>query len=187
MTRLDLAHEEKLLTIEKHFEAIMQTLGCDLTDPSLAATPKRVAKMYVEELFSGMDPNAFPNISYIYEGFEKEGLIHIKDIGIHSICEHHFLPFIGTAEIAYLPSTKILGLSKFNRIVDYFCRRPQLQERLTMQIADCLSLLLSTEDISVKITASHGCVTLRGIHDPCSQTITHVRRGKFLSDLKNNF
>jgi len=185
MTQLDLAHEEKLLTIEKHFEGIMQALGCDLSDSSLAATPKRVAKMFVEELFAGMDPNAFPNISYIYEGFEKGGLIQIKEIAVHSICEHHFLPFTGTAEIAYLPNTKILGLSKFNRIVDYFCRRPQLQERLTMQIADCLSLLLGTEDIAIKIAASHGCVTLRGIHDPCSQTITRVYRGKFLSDLKN--
>jgi GTP cyclohydrolase I len=174
-----LSTETQIETIEHHFKAIMETLGLDLSDPSIATTPKRVAKMYVEELCSGLNPDNFPTPTFITEGFTPGEMIEIQNITVSSLCEHHFLPFFGTANISYIPTTKILGLSKFNRIVDYFCRRPQLQERLTKQIVETLSLLLETEDISVTIRARHLCVSLRGARDTASETITVVRRGVF--------
>jgi GTP cyclohydrolase I len=179
MKVLPLTKEEKLATIAEHFEAILNVLGLDTNHPSLARTPERVAKMYVEELFAGLDPEAFPSPSYFDEGFEPGSLIEVRDITVQSTCEHHFLPFIGTATISYRPKTKILGLSKINRIVDYFARRPQLQERLTQQIADSLSLLLETDDIAVRIEAKHLCVAMRGASDHSSLTVTEILRGTF--------
>jgi GTP cyclohydrolase I len=178
---LTVTDQEKIEIVERHFQSILETLGCDLANPSLCDTPQRIAKMYVEELFSGLNPDNFPKITYVHEGFEKGSLIQVKEIAVNSICEHHFLPFVGTAQISYLPNDKILGLSKFNRIVDYFCRRPQLQERLTAQIADCLCLLLDTNDVAVVIEAKHFCVTMRGAQDACSHTTTRVLRGHFSS------
>ena len=170
--------------IAEHFKKIMQILDLDLEDPSLKKTPERFAHMYIEELFWGLDPLAFPEISYIDNHVMEstEGMVLVKDIPIKSICEHHFVPIIGMAKVGYIPKDKILGLSKINRIVDYFCRRPQLQERLTAQIADSLSILLDTEDIAISMQAEHFCVTLRGIQHSTSRTHTAVLRGRFKED-----
>lgn len=172
--------EEKIAAIAHHFKQIMEILQLDVTEPSLCKTPERFAEMYVNELFSGLDTEAFPDISYVdNDMMEKaEGMVLIKDIPIKSMCEHHFVPIIGTAQVAYIPSTTILGLSKINRVVDYFCRRPQLQERLTAQIADALSILLDTQDVSVSIEAEHFCVSLRGVQHPTSRTHTFISRGR---------
>jgi GTP cyclohydrolase I len=176
-----LSFEEKIKAIESHFAQIMELLELDLTDPSLAKTPHRVAKMYVEELFSGLSTRHFPDISYLENEFigEGEGMILVKEIEVKSICEHHFVPFIGKARVAYLPKNKVLGLSKINRIVQYFCRRPQLQERLTAQIADSLQLILGTEDVAVSIVAEHFCVKMRGVSDESSTTLTQILKGAF--------
>jgi GTP cyclohydrolase I len=176
-----LSKEEKIQTIAIHFRHIMQALDLDLTDASLRDTPERFAQMYVEELFWGLDPTAFPSM-HTFENDampEGNGVICIKEIPIKSMCEHHFVPIIGTATVAYIPTTHILGLSKINRLVDYFCRRPQLQERLTAQIADALSRVLATEDIAVALHAEHFCVTLRGIEHPTARTHTQILRGRF--------
>ena len=179
-----LSKEEKEEAIAFHFAKIMESLGLDLNHPSLAETPKRVAKMYVEELFYGLDYSQFPNVSFIENDFfeEQGNLILIKDISLKSVCEHHFIPMTGIAHIAYVPSGKILGLSKLNRIVDYFARRPQLQERLNAQIADCISQLLETDDVAVAVEAKHFCICYRGIQDSTSLTQTHVLRGSFKTD-----
>lgn len=168
--------EEKIELIERHFASILEILGLDIAD-----SPKRVAKMYVEELFTGLNPDNFPKITYF--DFQKAKsayeVISVQNISVRSICEHHFLPFIGHATVQYIPNQKILGLSKINRIVDYFCRRPQLQERLTRQIAESLSMLLETDDVSVTISAKHLCVTMRGIQDINSETVTMCKLGSF--------
>jgi GTP cyclohydrolase IA len=176
-----LTKEEKIAAIAHHFKQIMQILDLDLSEPSLRSTPERFARMYVEELFSGLDTKAFPDITYLDNDMMEnaEGVVWIKDIPVKSMCEHHFVPIIGTADCAYIPSRTVLGLSKINRIVDYFCRRPQLQERLTAQIADALSIVLGTEDVAVNIKAEHFCVTLRGVQHPTSRTHTSVKRGRF--------
>lgn len=176
-----LTKEQKITAIAHHFRQIMQVLQLDLSEPSLHNTPERFARMYVDELFSGLDTDAFPDITYLDNDVmeQSEGFILIKDIPIKSMCEHHFVPIIGTAHVAYIPADTLLGLSKINRIVDYFCRRPQLQERLTAQIADALSILLGTEDVAITIQAEHFCVTLRGIQHPTSRTHTFVQRGRF--------
>jgi len=138
--------------------------------------------MYVQELFTGLDPKTFPKITATKDDYYKpnnSNMILIRDITLHSICEHHFVPMIGTANIAYISKGKVLGLSKLNRIVQYFCKRPQLQERLTAQIADCMSILMETEDVAVLIRAQHFCVAMRGIHDTNSFTVTHLLKGKF--------
>jgi GTP cyclohydrolase IA len=172
--------EEKIRTIEAHFEKILEALGLDPNDESLAKTPRRIADMYVNELFCGLDPENFPEMSTLEDS--SGNLVLVKEITVNSMCEHHFVPMTGTASVAYLPQGKILGLSKINRLVDYFCRRPQLQERLTNEIADSLSLILGTEDVAVAITATHACVTMRGIKDKSSITRTHALRGAFQSD-----
>ncbi|HEY2810622.1 MAG TPA: GTP cyclohydrolase I FolE [Rhabdochlamydiaceae bacterium] len=179
-----LSREEKIAAITEHFSRIMEILGLDLSHASLAKTPERVAHMYIDELFWGLDLDAFPDISYLENDLMENpaGMIVVKDIPIKSICEHHFVPILGSARIAYIPAGKILGLSKINRIVDYFCRRPQLQERLTAQIADALSIVLETEDVAVSIEAEHLCVTFRGIEHPTSRTHSSVLRGKFKKD-----
>jgi len=186
LTAPSLSRDEKIQTIAYHFRKIMETLELDLSDPSLENTPERVARMYVDELFSGLDPLAFPDMhsfeNCAMQQSDGEGVICIKDIPVKSICEHHFVPIIGSASIAYIPNYTILGLSKINRLVDYFCRRPQLQERLTAQCADALSSVLSTPDVAVCIHAEHFCVTLRGVEHPTTRTYTQILRGRFQNE-----
>jgi GTP cyclohydrolase I len=176
-----LTKQQKIDQIAHHFRQIMQVLGLDLSDPSLQNSPERFANMYIEELFWGLEIEAFPDISYLDNAMmqDHEGVILIQDIPIKSMCEHHFVPIIGTAQVAYIPANIILGLSKINRIVEYFCRRPQLQERLTAQIADALTIILQTQDVTVRIQAEHFCVTLRGVEHTNSRTQTVVSRGSF--------
>ncbi|MCH9631243.1 MAG: GTP cyclohydrolase 1 [Chlamydiia bacterium] len=184
-----LSSKQKKKKIEYHFSEILKTLELDLTDPSLSETPARVAKMYVDEIFYGLDPQKFPSVTY-YEckDMQDDDMIVISNISVNSTCEHHFVPVVGSAYIGYFPSGKIIGLSKINRIVEYFSKRPQLQERLTTQIADCLSYILDTEDIAVYIKAKHFCVTTRGVQDKGSETITKTFRGKFKdSGVKKDF
>ncbi|MGM0440377.1 MAG: GTP cyclohydrolase I FolE [Chlamydiota bacterium] len=176
-----LSDEAKLTAIESKFREIMEILGLDLSDESLAETPYRVAKMYVQEIFAGLKEENFPTLSYLDQNMRHApgGIIVVKDIQVNSFCEHHFLPICGTAQVAYRPREKLLGLSKINRIVDYFCRRPQIQERLNAQIADSLSLALNTPHVAVSINAKHFCVSSRGIHDNNSLTETQVLLGDF--------
>jgi len=181
---MQLPKEEKISLIAEHFRQIMVALGLDLQDPSLEKTPLRVARMYVNEVFTGLDSDTFPNISYIpyiYKDGERSQMI-LVNVSFTSFCEHHFVPIHGVATVAYLPNEKLIGLSKIPRIVNYFARRPQVQERLTAQIADSLSLLLDTEDVAISLQAKHYCVIARGVEDINSQTITNVLRGRFISD-----
>lgn len=179
-----LSKEEKIENIASHFKAIMETLGLDLSNDSLAKTPCRVAKMYVEEFFSGLEEDNFPSISFFEDNLHHEsktGMIFVK-VGFTSLCEHHFVPMTGNAYVAYIPNDKIIGLSKIPRIVRYFASRPQLQERLNAQIADCLAILLDIENVAVSITAQHHCVRARGIQDEQNLTVTNVLRGEFQSN-----
>lgn len=176
--------EEKISVIAHHFRIIMETLGLDVSDDSLARTPERVAKMYVNEVFAGLKEEIFPTISFFKETLHHEhqaNIVFLK-VSFTSFCEHHFVPMIGFAYIAYLPKEKLIGLSKIPRLVRYFARRPQLQERLTAQIADSLALLLESENIAVSVDAKHYCVMARGIQDEQSHTITNVLRGRFNED-----
>jgi len=177
----ELSDDDKISRIADHFKEIMLTLGLDLTDPSLARTPYRVAKMYVAEIFSGLDVENFPQISFIEDNFQhqqRSNMVFVK-VNFHSFCEHHFVPMSGTAYIAYIPNEKLIGLSKIPRIVRFFSQRPQVQERLNAQIADSLALLLETENVAVSLIARHFCVIARGIEDNESHTITNVLRGDF--------
>jgi GTP cyclohydrolase I len=174
-----LTAEEKIEKIKIHFTEIMKTLGLDLSDDSLSDTPKRVAKMYVNEIFSGLDPKNFPKITVIDNKMQYDQIVCVQDIEVISMCEHHFQPIDGFATVAYIPNKKVIGLSKLNRVVDYFGRRPQVQERLTKQIADCLQYLLDTEDVAVHINAKHYCVISRGVQDTHSTTTTSDLRGAF--------
>jgi len=171
--------ESKIELIANHFEEIMHILGLDLEDDSLKDTPKRVAKMYVNEIFSGLNPENKPSITLFDNKYNYEEMLVEKNIKVHSYCEHHFVPIIGKAHVAYISNGKVIGLSKINRLVDYFSRRPQVQERLTVQIAEELKKALQTEDVAVAITADHMCVTLRGIKDQESSTYTGSFHGKF--------
>jgi GTP cyclohydrolase I len=175
----ELSEQEKMEIIEGHFEKIMQTLGLDLTDDSLRGTPHRVAKMYVKEIFRGLNPENMPKISVFDNKFQYQEMLVEKDISLNSTCEHHFLPIYGKAHVAYISSGKVIGLSKINRIVDHFARRPQVQERLTVQIAEELKKALNTEDVAVVIDARHMCVSCRGIQDESSSTLTASYSGKF--------
>jgi|694.fasta_scaffold45115_2 GTP cyclohydrolase I len=177
-------HEEKIAFIADRFRDIMEALGMDLSDDSLARTPQRVAKMYVNEIFSGLDVDNFPSITTVDDHYQHEGRPHVllMRTNFTSFCEHHFVPMIGKAWVAYLPNKKLIGLSKIPRLVRYFARRPQLQERLTAQIADSLALLLDTEDVAVSLSAEHYCIAARGIETEESHVITHVLRGKFEKD-----
>jgi GTP cyclohydrolase IA len=175
----DLSDEEKIQKIEDHFKAIMHILGLDLDDDSLRDTPNRVATMYVKEIFSGLNPENKPKISLFENKFHYDQMIVEKDITVHSNCEHHFVPIIGKAHVAYISNDKVIGLSKMNRIVHYFCKRPQLQERLTLQIAHEIKELTGTEDVAVLIEAKHLCVASRGIQDDSTSTITAEYLGKF--------
>jgi GTP cyclohydrolase I len=174
-----LSNEEKLKTITEHFRGIMQTLGLDLKDDSLHDTPKRVAKMYVNELFKGLDPQNFPKMTTIENKMGYDQMIVVQAIELMSTCEHHFQPIQGFATVAYIPNKKVIGLSKVNRIVEYFSKRPQVQERLTKQVADCLNQVLETDHVAVHINAKHFCVIARGIEDTHSSTATCELRGDF--------
>lgn len=172
--------ETKVEAIASHFAQIMDILGLDLNDDSLKGTPLRVAKMFVKEIFSGLDPKNKPDVTLFENKFQYNQMLVEKDIKVHSFCEHHFVPIVGKAHVAYISDGHIIGLSKINRVVDYFSRRPQVQERLTEQIAGELKNILHTEDIAVIIEAEHMCVALRGIKDQGSTTITSSMHGKFL-------
>ncbi len=176
-----MSNKDKIAFIEHRFREIMEVLGLDLNDESLARTPYRIAKMYVNEIFSGLNLDQFPDVSMIKDNYkhQKRSNIVFMRVGFSSFCEHHFVPMVGSAYVAYLPQNNLIGLSKIPRIVRYFSRRPQLQERLTAQIADCLAFLLETEDVAVSLVAEHYCVLARGIEDDDSHAITNVLRGKF--------
>ena len=171
--------DTKIELIEKHFRHIMEIMGLDLTDDSLKGTPKRVAKMYIKEIFSGLDPKNKPDIALFDNKYKYDQMLVEKDITVFSNCEHHFVPIYGKAHVAYISSGKVIGLSKLNRIVEYFSKRPQVQERLTVQIANELKDALQTEDIAVVIDAKHMCVQSRGVRDSASSTITAYYGGKF--------
>lgn len=159
---------------------IMETLRLDMTDDSLRDTPNRIAKMYCQEIFTGLDYANFPKCTTVANKWTDE-MVAVANIEVCSMCEHHFLPFIGTAAVAYIPKDDVLGLSKFNRVVDFFARRPQIQERLTEQVAAALRYILKTDDVAVVIKAKHYCVQLRGVKDANSETITSRMSGKFLA------
>jgi len=180
----DLSDEEKIQTITYHFREIMNTLGLDLTDDSLNGTPRRVAKMYVQEIFRGLDPKNKPATALFENKYRYGQMLVEKNITLYSNCEHHFVPIIGKAHVAYISSGKVIGLSKLNRIVQYYAQRPQVQERLTMQIANELKSVLETEDIAVVIDAVHLCVSSRGIKDVNSSTVTAEYSGVFLENAR---
>jgi GTP cyclohydrolase I len=179
-----LSDQEKIQKITTHFQAIMETLGMDLSNDSLTKSPHRVAKMYVNEIFSGLKTENFPRISVIENEMKYDQMIVVKDVNIISFCEHHFVTIHGKANIAYIPNKRVIGLSKINRIAKYFSRRPQVQERLTKQIADCLSYVLDTPHVAVMIDAKHYCVISRGVEDANSTTLTCDLRGDFREDEK---
>lgn len=174
----------KIELIQNHFREIMNILGLDLDDDSLSGTPYRVAKMYVKEIFGGLNPANKPNIKLFENKYHYNKMMIEKNITLYSYCEHHFLPIIGKAHVAYFSSGKVIGLSKINRLAQYYARRPQVQERLTNQIADGLKEALQSDDVAVIIDAEHLCVRSRGIKDTNSSTITASYSGKF-QDEKN--
>ena len=175
----DISDEEKKESIAKLFEQIMEVMGLDLKDDSLKGTPMRVAKMYIEEIFSGLNPANKPKVALFENKYQYNQMLVEKDITFYSNCEHHFVPIIGKAHVAYISSGKVIGLSKLNRIVQYYAKRPQVQERLTNQIALELQSILDTEDVAVIIDAKHLCVSSRGIKDDTSSTVTSFYGGKF--------
>jgi GTP cyclohydrolase I len=174
--------EEKIAIIEPHFRAIMETLGMDLRDDSLRGTPLRVAKMYVKELFQGLNPANMPSMTLFENKFQYNEMLVEKNINFYTNCEHHFVPFFGKAHVAYISSGKVIGLSKLNRLVEYFSKRPQVQERLTMQVGKALQTVLQTQDVAVMMDAKHLCVSSRGVKDDSSNTITTFFGGKFQDD-----
>jgi len=173
---------EKIAAIAPHFAAIMQELGLDLTDDSLAGTPQRVAKMYVQEWFKGLDPAHRPEVKLFENRYQYQQLLVERDITLFSCCEHHFVPIVGKAHVAYLPAEHVVGLSKLNRVVQHYARRPQVQERLTRQISEELKQSLGTEDVAVLIEADHLCVMSRGVNDTSSSTLTSEYSGRFATD-----
>tara|TARA_Y100001968_G_scaffold92849_1_gene83498 strand:- start:686 stop:1381 length:696 start_codon:yes stop_codon:yes gene_type:complete len=178
----ELSDQEKINRIEQHFREIMLILGLDLNDDSLKGTPFRVAKMYVNEMCSGLDPNKKPIASLFDNKYQYDKMLIEKNITFYSNCEHHFLPIIGKAHIGYISSGKVIGLSKMHRIVNYFAKRPQVQERMTVQIFNELKSVLETEDIGLLIDADHLCVSSRGIKDITSSTVTVEAGGQFKDD-----
>jgi GTP cyclohydrolase I len=181
MIETGLSNEQKIERITEKFGEIMQVLGLDLEDDSLRETPLRVAKMYVNEVFEGLDPQKFPKMTVIENKMKYDQMIVVQNISCRSFCEHHFLPIDGVATVAYIPNKKVIGLSKVNRIVQYFGRRPQVQERWTKQVTDCLQYILETQHVAVHINAKHYCVIMRGIEDTTSTTATTDLRGHFKS------
>ena len=174
-----LSRAEKIEKIEGHFDHIVTTLGLDLQDDSLMETPNRVAKMYVNEIFWGLDYDAFPKATVVENKMNYNVMVVERNISVQSNCEHHFVVIDGLATVAYVPKEKVLGLSKINRIVEYFSKRPQIQERLTEQIYHALSFILETENVAVMIDAQHYCVKSRGVEDTGSSTITSRLGGNF--------
>lgn len=173
-------NEEKIQKIEDHMTHVMNILGLDLRDDSLIETPKRIAKMFVKELFWGLDPDHFPKCTAIENKMDyRNSFVLEKGVTVHSSCEHHLVTIDGFATVAYIPHNKVLGLSKLNRIVQYFSKRPQVQERLTEQIAETISFVADTPDVACYIDAVHYCVKSRGIQDVSSSTVTLATRGKF--------
>ena len=177
-----LSRSEKINIIEQKFTDIMNTLGLDLTDDSLAETPKRVAKMYVQEIFWGLDYDAFPKCTTVENKMRYDEMVVERNVNVQSNCEHHFLPIIGQCHVAYIPDKKVLGLSKIPRVVEYFCRRPQIQERLSEQVFHALQYILGTDNIAVTFVASHTCVSARGVEDQGASTTTTKLGGVFKSD-----
>ena len=180
----NLSRTDKIDEISRHMKYIMKTLGLDLEDDSLMDTPNRVAKMYVNEIFWGLDYEAFPKCTAVDNKMKYENMIVETNISVQSKCEHHFLVIDGLATVAYIPNKKVLGLSKINRIVEYFSKRPQIQERLTEQIYHALSYILDTPDVAVLVNAQHYCVKSRGVEDTGSSTVTSRLGGAFFDDEK---
>ncbi len=178
-TAFNISDAEKKDRIQFHFAEIMKTLGLDLSDDSLQGTPSRVAKMYIDEIFSGLDPKNKPKMALFDNKYQYNQMLVEKNITFYSNCEHHFVPIIGKAHVAYISSGKVVGLSKLNRLVQYYAKRPQVQERLTHQIGRDLMESLQTEDVAVIIEAKHLCVSSRGVQDDQSETITVFYNGKF--------
>ncbi|BAR91828.1 GTP cyclohydrolase I FolE [Blattabacterium cuenoti] len=177
-----MSDEEKIEKIKKHFFQIMEILGLDMNDDSLRKTPKRVAKMFIQEIFSGLNPKNTPNFSIFENKYKYNQMLIEKNITVYSTCEHHFLPIIGKAHVGYISNGKVVGLSKINRIVNFYAKRPQVQERLTIQIVQSLKKMLETQDVACIIEAKHLCVNSRGIKDTDSSTVTTELIGSF----KNN-
>ena len=185
----DMSDEDKIQAIQAKFRDIMEILGLDLTDDSLAGTPHRVAKMYVQEIFGGLNPANHPDVKTFDNVYGYDHMLVERNITLNSTCEHHFLPIVGVAHVAYIPGERVVGLSKLNRIVDHYAKRPQVQERLTRQIAESLRELLGTDDVAVVLDAKHLCVSSRGIQDEGSSTVTSHMGGRFSTDesLKREF
>jgi GTP cyclohydrolase I len=185
----NLDRKDKIDIIEGNFAEIMRALGLDLTDDSLMDTPKRVAKMYVNEIFWGLDYEAFPKCTTVDNKMHYNEMVVERNVSVQSNCEHHFVVIDGLATVAYVPKQKVLGLSKINRIVEYFSKRPQIQERLTEQIFHTLQFILETEDVAVMIDAQHYCVKSRGVEDTGSSTVTSRLGGGFKNDpaVRNEF
>ena len=188
MTKIQFGDDLKKESIEVYFNGIMNVLGLDLEDDSLKDTPKRVAKMFVDEIFYGLNYDNFPKATTVENRMKYDELVLINDINVQSNCEHHFVVIDGLASFAYIPKDKVIGLSKINRIVEFFSKRPQIQERLTEQIFYALQYILKTEDIAISIKATHYCVKARGIQDVQSSTTTSKLGGKFRDqELRNEF
>lgn len=180
--------DEKIKTIASHFKGIMETLGLDLKDDSLRDTPQRVARMYVKEIFSGLNPANEPEVTLFENKYQYNKMLVEKNITLFSYCEHHFVPIIGKIHVAYFSKGNVIGLSKINRLVQYYAKRPQVQERLTNHITEALKKAIGTEDVAVLIDAVHLCVASRGIKDTNSSTITANYSGKFINEgIKNEF
>ena len=177
-----MSNEEKKSQIESCFRTILLTLGLDLKDDSLIGTPRRVSKMYVDEIFWGLDYTKFPKCTTVQNKMKYDEMVLVRDINVQSNCEHHLVVIDGLCDIAYIPKDKVLGLSKLNRIVEFFAKRPQIQERLTEQIYYALNYILETDDIAVKMKATHFCVKSRGVQDTSSYTITSKIGGAFKNE-----
>lgn len=182
--RTSTSDQQKIEKIAEHFTGILNVLGLDLKNDSIKNTPLRIAKMYVNEIFSGLNESNFPKMTVIDNEMNYDQMVLVRDIEVMSVCEHHFQTIDGVATIAYIPNHKVIGLSKINRIVQFFSRRPQVQERLTKQIADCLQAVLETEHVAVQIQAKHYCVIARGVQDGKSSTSTSDLRGHFKTSLE---
>ena len=182
----DRSDAEKIAQIAQHFAQIMDILGLDRTDDSLSGTPQRVAKMYVQEIFSGLNPANFPDVKLFENKYKYNQMLVEKNILFYSNCEHHFVPIIGKAHVAYISGGKVIGLSKINRLVQHFAKRPQVQERLTMQITKALQEVLETQDVAVVIDATHLCVSSRGVKDVNSSTVTANFCGQFENEATKN-
>jgi GTP cyclohydrolase I len=182
----DLTDDQKIDTIEGHFKEIMHTLGLDLKDDSLKNTPRRVAKMYVKEIFSGLNPANKPTITLFENKYGYNQMLVVKDISLYSMCEHHFVPIFGKAHVGYMANGNVIGLSKLHRLVKYYAKRPQVQERMTKQIAEAIKSTLKINDVAVIVEARHMCVECRGVEDTNSTTVTSAISGQFLREATRN-